>query len=78
MGEFRDIGIPAQVVKKNPAQAAKPQVQDFFFATRAGIPMSLYSPIQERYSSMSHYIINIFLDFLISRDFFRQTAATSV
>jgi hypothetical protein len=25
--------------------------------------MSLYSPIQERYSSMSHYIINIFLDF---------------
>jgi hypothetical protein len=55
MGEFRDMGIPAQ--------AAKPRVQDFFFAMRAGIPMSLYSPIQERYSSMSHYIKNIYLDF---------------
>jgi hypothetical protein len=70
MGEFRDMGIPAQ--------AAKPQVQVFFFATRAGIPMSLYSPIQERYSSMSHYIKTFIWIFLISRDFFRQTAATSV
>jgi hypothetical protein len=63
MGEFRDMGISAQVVKKNPAKAAKPRVQKFCFATRAGIPMSLYSPIQERYSSMSHYIKNIYLGF---------------
>jgi hypothetical protein len=47
MGEFRDMGNPAQVVEKNPAQAAI-----FFFTTRAGFPMSLYLPIQERYSSM--------------------------
>jgi hypothetical protein len=60
MGEFRDMGIPAQVVKNNPAQAAMQRVQDNFFATRAGIPMSLYSPIQEIYSSMSHNIINNF------------------
>jgi hypothetical protein len=35
MGELRDMGNPAQVVKKNPAQAAKPRVlprvQDFFY-----------------------------------------------
>jgi hypothetical protein len=31
MGEFRDMGNPAQVVKKIPAQAAKPRVQDFFY-----------------------------------------------
>jgi hypothetical protein len=29
-----------------------------FFTTCAGIPMSLYSPMQERYSSMNHYIIS--------------------
>jgi hypothetical protein len=34
MGEFRDMEIPAQVV-------------NFFFATRAGIPMFLNKPIQE-------------------------------
>jgi hypothetical protein len=67
MGEFRDMGIPAQVVKK---KSCTPRVQDFFFATRAGIHMSLYSPIQERYSSMSHYIINIFLDFFNFACFF--------
>jgi hypothetical protein len=44
MGEFRDMGIPAHVVKKD------------FFATRAGIPMSLNSPMQKEYSSMSHYV----------------------
>jgi hypothetical protein len=49
------MGISAQVVKKNPAKAAKPRVQEFCFATRAGI--------QERYSSMSHYIKNIYLGF---------------
>jgi hypothetical protein len=43
MGEFRDMGIPAQLVKKN------------------------------------HNIIKTFFwIFLISRNFFRQTAATSV
>jgi hypothetical protein len=47
MGEYRDIGIPARVAKKNPALAAPPLVQDFFFTTCAGIPMSLNSPIQE-------------------------------
>jgi hypothetical protein len=63
MGEFRDMGIPAQVVKKKSCTSGGATIAGFFFATRAGIPMSLYSPIQERYSSMSHYIINIFLDF---------------
>jgi hypothetical protein len=63
MGEFRDMGIPAQVVKKESCTSGDAASAGFFFTTRAGIPMSLYSPIQERYSSMSHYIINIFLDF---------------
>jgi hypothetical protein len=52
MGEFRDMGNPAQVVKKKSCTSG--------FAASAGFPMSLYSPIQEIYSSMSHYIINIF------------------
>jgi hypothetical protein len=43
MGLFRDMGIPARVAKKNPS----PLVQDFFFTTCAGIPMSLNSPMQE-------------------------------
>jgi hypothetical protein len=63
MGEFRDMGIPAQVHGGEKKSCTSGEVQDFFFATRAGIPMSLYSPIQERYSSMSHYIKNIYLDF---------------
>jgi hypothetical protein len=29
MGEYRDMGNPARVVKKNPALAASPLVQDY-------------------------------------------------
>jgi hypothetical protein len=47
MGEYRDMGNPARVAKKNPALAASPLVQDFFFTTCAGIPMSLNWPMQE-------------------------------
>jgi hypothetical protein len=44
MGEFRDMGIPAQVVKKKSCTSGSAEI---FFATSAGIPMSLNSPIQE-------------------------------
>jgi hypothetical protein len=63
MGEFRDMGNPAQVVKKKSCTSGEAASAGFYFTTRAGFPRSLYSPIQERYSSMNHYIINIFLDF---------------
>jgi hypothetical protein len=70
MGEFRDMGIPAQVVKKKSCTSGEAASAGFFFATRAGIPMSLNSPMQEWYSSMSRYIINIFLDFFKFRVIF--------
>jgi hypothetical protein len=47
MGEYRDWEFLHAWQKKNPALAASPLVQDFFFTTCAGILMSLNSPIQE-------------------------------
>jgi hypothetical protein len=70
MGEFRDMRIPAQVVKKKSCTSGEAASAGFFFCHACRNSQSLYSPIQERYSSMSHYIINIFWIFLISRDFF--------
>jgi hypothetical protein len=47
MGELRDMGIPAQVVKKKSCTSREATSAGFFFATSAGILMSLNSPIQE-------------------------------
>jgi hypothetical protein len=47
MGEFRDMGIAAQVVKKNPAQAAKPRVQVFFFAFVQEFPCPYIRPYRK-------------------------------
>jgi hypothetical protein len=70
MGEFRDMEKSCTSGKKKILHKQRSRKCRIFFTTHAEFPMSLYSPMQERYSSMSHYIINIFLDFFKFRVFF--------
>jgi hypothetical protein len=70
MGEFRDMG--------NPAQAAKPRVQDFFYHACRIYHVPIFAHTGKIFLYESLHNKHFFGLFLISSVFFCQTAANSV